>query len=462
MVRLIPGISLDALGVVRRAAKQAGSLHSVASPLAPLPRGRGEGGLQPGCRAQGVGLVGALPGEGGEAFGLLHLLAVLDLFPLIGHVERIASEVTIGCSRAIHGVQQVQHFGDGIGAQVEVLADQADQAAVVDLASAEGVYGNGGGLCHTNGVRHLDFTAIRQTSCHHVLGDIAAGVGCGTVYLGRILTGERTAAVTGHTAVAVHDDLTAGQTAVAHRAADHEGAGRVDVELGVLIDQLSRNHVLDDEFHHRFFQVGGFDFRVVLGGQHDGVDADHFAVFIAAGDLALGVRAQPGQQAGFTGLGLTLHQTVGVDDRSRHQHVGFVAGVTEHQALVTGTLVFRLGTVHTLGDVHGLLADDVDHATGGTVKAHGGGGVADIVDHATDQLFQVNPGTGGDFAGNDGNAGFDHGFAGHTGVFVLGDDDVEHGIGNLVGNFVRMAFRDRLGGKKDRKSTRLNSSHVRI
>src|SRR5690606_26723186 len=164
---------------------------------------------------------------------------------------------------------------------------------------AQGVHRNGRGLCHANGVRHLDFTAGCQSSGDHVLGYIAASVGSRTVHFGRILTGERTAAVTGHTAVAVHDDLTAGQTAVAHRAADHEGAGRVDVGLGVLVDQLGRNHVLDDEFHHRFFQVGGFDFRVVLGGQYDGVDADHFAVFIATGDLALGVRAQPGQQAGF-------------------------------------------------------------------------------------------------------------------------------------------------------------------
>src|SRR5690606_36456327 len=207
----------------------------------------------------------ALPisGEGGEAFGLLHLLAVLDLFPLIGHVERIASEVTIGCSRAIHGVQQVQHFGDGIGAQVEVFADQADQAAVVDLAGAEGVHGNGGGLCHTNGVGHLDLTAIRQSGCYHVFGDIAASVGGRAVYFGGVFAGEGTTPVTGHTAVAVHDDLASSQTAVAHRAADDEGAGRVDVELGVLVDQLGRNHVLDDEFHHRLFQVGGFDFRVV-------------------------------------------------------------------------------------------------------------------------------------------------------------------------------------------------------
>ena len=44
---------------------------------------------------------------------------------------------------------------------------------------------------------------------------------------------------------------------------------------------------------------------------------------------------------------------------------------------------------------------------------------------------------------------FNHGFTGDAGVFVLGDDGVEHGIGNLVGDLVGMAFGDGLGGKEE-------------
>src|SRR5690606_22701882 len=134
-------------------------------------------------------------------------------------------------------------------------------------------------------------------------------------------------------------------------------------------------------------------------------------------------------------------------DRRRHQHFGFVTGVAEHQALVAGTLVFRLLAVNALGDVNGLLADDVNDAAGVAVVAHGRGGVADVLDHATDQVFQVNPGAGGDFTANDGHTGFYHGFAGNAGVGVFGQDGVQNRIGDLVGHFVRMAFRDRLGSE---------------
>ncbi|MOA28895.1 hypothetical protein D3C78_1498720 [compost metagenome] len=135
-------------------------------------------------------------------------------------------------------------------------------------------------------------------------------------------------------------------------------------------------------------------------------------------------------------------------DRRRHQHVGLVAGVAEHQALVAGALVFRLGAVDALVDVRGLLADDVDDAAGGAVVADVGAVVADVDDHVAHQLLEVDPRAGGDLAGDDGHAGLHQGLAGHAGVLVLGDDGVEDGIGDLVGDLVRMAFGHGLGGEK--------------
>src|SRR5690606_34049284 len=97
----------------------------------------------------------------------------------------------------------------------------------------------------------LPIAAVGQAGGDDVLGHVAAGVGGGAVHLGRVLAGEGAAAVTGHAAVGVDDDLAAGQAAVAHRAADDELAGRVDVVLGVLVQQFGRQGVLDDQLHDR-------------------------------------------------------------------------------------------------------------------------------------------------------------------------------------------------------------------
>ncbi len=341
-----------------------------------------------------------------------------------------------------------------------MLTDQSDDLVVAELAGAEGVQRDGCRLGHADGVGHLNLATIGEAGGDDVLRHVAAGVGGRAVDLGRVLAGEGATAVAGHAAVGVDDDLAAGKAAVAHRAADDELAGRVDVVLGVLVQQLRGQAVLDDQLHHRFAQVALLDLGVVLGGQHDGVDAGDLAVLVAAGDLALGVRAQPWQQAVLACFGLAFDQGVGEADRRRHQHVGLVAGVAEHQALVTGTLVFRLGAVDALGDVHRLLADDVDDAAGGAVETDFRAVVADVDDDVAHQLLQIDPGRSGDFTGNDRHTGLDHGFAGHAGMLVLGDDGVEHRIGDLVGDLVRMPFGHGLGGK-NRVFAHLSVSYYR-
>src|SRR5690606_15756484 len=78
------------------------------------PAARRRCALQPRRRAQGVDLVGLFPAEGGEGVGADGLLL------------RDAAEVAVGRGFLVHGVQQVEHAGDGVGAQVEHFAHQVD------------------------------------------------------------------------------------------------------------------------------------------------------------------------------------------------------------------------------------------------------------------------------------------------------------------------------------------------
>ena len=80
-------------------------------------------------------------------------------------------------------------------------------------------------------VGDLDLAAVGEAGGDDVLGDVARGVGGRAVDLRRVLAAERAAAVAGHAAVGVDDDLAAGQAGVADRAADDEAAGRVDEEV---------------------------------------------------------------------------------------------------------------------------------------------------------------------------------------------------------------------------------------
>ncbi len=116
------------------------------------------------------------------------------------------------------------------GSQVEVPLDEREDPLVGDAAGAERLDRDRERVGDADRVRHLDLEAVGQAGGDDVLGHPAGRVGGRAIDLGRVLAGEAAAAVAGHAAVRVDDDLAAGQAGIAHRPADHEAAGRVHVD----------------------------------------------------------------------------------------------------------------------------------------------------------------------------------------------------------------------------------------
>ena len=210
------------------------------------------------------------------------------------------------------------------------------------------------------------------------------------------------------------------------------------------IQPFLRQHRLDDVLHNRFAQMFLIDIRIVLRGQHYCIDTGDAVIFVAKSDLTFGIRAQPGKNPFFAHLGLPLYQAMCISYRRRHQYLGFVCGITEHQALVASPLLFRITSVHSHGDVAGLFTDQRHHRASLAVKTDVRAGVADVADHPAYYIFQVHPSVSGDFSSHDHGTGLDQGLAGDPGVLVLVQNGVENRVGYLVRDLIRVTFRDRL------------------
>ena len=194
------------------------------------------------------------------------------------------------------------------------------------------------------------------------------------------------------------------------------------------------------------------DVRAVLRGNDDVGNGDGFVVYVNDGDLRLRVRAQPRHLAGLADAGEFAAEAMREHDGRGHQLGRFVAGITEHEALVAGALLggflaLGLAGVHALRDVGRLLRDDGvhEHLVGmeHVVVVH----VADFADGVAGDFGEVEFGARGDFAADDDDVGFGVAFAGDAAEFVLRQAGVQHGVGNGVANLVRMAFADGLRGK---------------
>ncbi len=63
-----------------------------------------------------------------------------------------------------------------------------------------------------------------------------------------------------------------------------------------------------------------------------------------------------------------------------------------------------------------------------------------VGDGAADDVLEIDVGLGGDFSGDDDQAGGGEGFAGDAADGIVGEAGVEDGVGNLVGDLIGMAF----------------------
>src|SRR5579884_1370976 len=134
-----------------------------------------------------------------------------------------------GCG-LVDGAAQVERLDDGRRSQVEVFVNQVDDLFVGDVAGAKGLNEERERACHADGVGNLQFQPVGDSGGDQVFGDVAGRVGCRAVYLCRVLAAEGAAAMPGHAAIGIGNDLATRQASIAHRAAGHETPGGIDEE----------------------------------------------------------------------------------------------------------------------------------------------------------------------------------------------------------------------------------------
>ena len=273
---------------------------------------------------------------------------------------------------------------------------------------------------------------------------MARHVASRTIDLGRIFAAECATAVTSHAAIGIDDDLAASQSGVAHGAADDEASGRIDVVLGVLVQHFGGKRSLNHELENVAAQFVVADRLGVLGGDDDRIDADRLVVLVVLhGDLGLAVGPEVGKGATLADFRKALAQLVRQENGSRHVVGIFVAGVAEHHALIAGA-----AGIDAHGDVARLLVDAGDDRAGVGVKAVERVVITDGGDHAPHQRLEIDVSFGGNFAGDDDQAGCREGFASHAAIGIFFQAGIQDRVRNLIGDLVRVTFGHRFGRKQ--------------
>ncbi len=167
-----------------------------------------------------------------------------------------------------------------------------------------------------------------------------------------------------------------------------------------------------------------------------------------------------GARAGVAVGGHLGEDLVAVVERRRHQVRGLVAGEAEHDALVARALVLVLAGIDALRDMRGLRMEMVGEVEAVPVEAVLL--IADLLHDAADGRFDlladarspiaglIHDALAADLAGKDDAVGRRHRLASDARFRVLGQEQVDDGVADLVGNLVGMAFGNGFGREEVR------------
>src|SRR5690606_18944676 len=98
------------------------------------------------------------------------------------------------------------------------------------------------------------------------------------------------------------------------------------------------------------------------------------------------------------------------------------------------------GAINALCDIGRLFVVGHQHGAAFVVNAIVGVIVANSLDGVARDLNVIHVGGGGDFTRQHEQPGVAQRFGRHAGIWVLSEDGVENGVGNLVSDLVGMTF----------------------
>ena len=149
---------------------------------------------------------------------------------------------------------------------------------------------------------------------------------------------------------------------------------------------------------------------------------------------------------------------MGIPDGRRHEIRRFVAGVAKHQALVALPLIrISSGNGRRPGQYPAIVCRTPPAPSSRCSRCRIGVVVSNAPDRIPRNLNIIDVCRGGDFASKQHQPGIAQGFGGNPRLGSC-EDGVEDGIRNLVGNLVRVPFRDRFGCKQKVVFCHSNSS----
>ena len=291
---------------------------------------------------------------------------------------------------------------------------------------------------HSDGICQLYLAFIRKSCRNHVLCHISGRI-CGRpVHFRGILAAETASPMMPVPSVGVHNYLSTRKAGISVGSSYYESAGGVDQDLCVFVHEFFGYHGFYHKFHKVLLYRRKFHIRIMLSGYEDRIYPFYFFPVILHSYLGFAVGSQIFDFTVFSYLCQLSCQLMRKRYGHRHKFLCFIACITEHYALISGT-----ARIYSHGYISRLFIYGCHYSTCVSVKSVFALCISYITNDLSYYLGYVHITFGAYFSHDHGIPRVDTCLCRHSSLWIVCQYGIHYGIGYLVTYLVRMTFGNR-------------------
>mmetsp|Transcript_66092 Transcript_66092/g.133146 ORF Transcript_66092/g.133146 Transcript_66092/m.133146 type:complete len:399 (-) Transcript_66092:21-1217(-) len=366
----------------------------------------------------------------------------------------VAAEVPISRCLLHNSALEIKIPDDATRSQIKIVFDNLREVGV-RFPLRDGpvrIHVHGEGKRDSNRVAELHEAPLAEPRGDEALGHPPGSVRGGPVHFGRVLAAEGPAAVGAPAPVGVHDDLSPREPRVPVRAPNHKPPAWVHVVHRLVVQVLLRDHELDHVLHEAFSDDVHGHLFAVLRRDHHRVhslgDRHALHVLVLDRDLGLPVGPHPVEELRLAHLRESKAEACCELVTQRHHGLRLVSGEAKHDALVARSDVLLFRRVNTLCDVGALLFNCHNYVDCLVVKPLCWIIITDLLERLANNHLVIHCCRCRDLTKDHNHSSFGAALASHTTGRVILHAGIKNGIGDLITDFVWVAFIHRLASEE--------------
>ena len=157
-------------------------------------------------------------------------------------------------------------------------------------------------LFYSNCIANLQLTFLTKSARYNIFSKISCHIGCTSINLSGVLSGESSSTVSSHTTITIYNDFSPSQSTISDWSSNIEVSSWINMNNCLLIHKIPNNWC-DHLLFYRLMKLFLSNIFAMLRRNNDSCYSFSFSIFIFYTHLSFPIRTKERKKSAFSNFG---------------------------------------------------------------------------------------------------------------------------------------------------------------